>query len=159
MAQLDMGFRHNLIVATQRLSKHAGLYPACYSLKDVEVVGDHPIAAGSFADIYKGNFQGRFVCMKVIRVYQATQVEYFLTVTLVPRSLCARLFNINTSLALFKRGYPMGTTISPKCSSNIWPLSLSVSNLFCLSLDGKWRYQQISKSKFNCEPHPFGKHL
>ncbi|KAF8071537.1 armadillo-type protein [Lyophyllum atratum] len=75
---LDKGFKRRLIVATQRLSRASGLYPTCYILKDVQSEGDYPLAAGSFADIYKGTFKGRAVCMKVIRIYQTSQLDYFL---------------------------------------------------------------------------------
>ncbi|KAG6828686.1 hypothetical protein H0H87_001265, partial [Tephrocybe sp. NHM501043] len=75
---LSSKFKRNLLVATQRLSRSAGLYPKCYDLEDIEMVEDHPIAAGSFADIYKGRFLGQAVCLKVIRVYQTSHVQSFL---------------------------------------------------------------------------------
>ncbi|KAG6872450.1 hypothetical protein C0995_009707 [Termitomyces sp. Mi166 len=75
---LSSKFKRNLIVATQRLSRHSGLYPKCYNLQDVEMVESDPIAAGSFADIYKGCFLGQAVCLKVIRVYQTSHVQSFL---------------------------------------------------------------------------------
>ncbi|KAF8068001.1 kinase-like domain-containing protein [Lyophyllum atratum] len=75
---LNGKFRRNLVVATQRLSRSAGLYPTCYSLGDVELVGDHPVAAGGFADIHRGRFLGHAVCLKVIRVYQTSHIHSFL---------------------------------------------------------------------------------
>ncbi|KAF8055785.1 kinase-like domain-containing protein [Lyophyllum atratum] len=74
---VDSVIRRSLIVAMQRLSRKTGLYPACYSLQGVEYGGD-PVAAGSYADIYKGTMGDQPVCMKVIRVYQTTQVGHFL---------------------------------------------------------------------------------
>ncbi|KAF5373249.1 hypothetical protein D9615_007439 [Tricholomella constricta] len=75
--QLNASFRRSLVVATQRLSKRSGLYPACYSLEGI-VVESRPIAAGGFADIYKGHFRSHTVCIKVIRLYQTSQEDNFL---------------------------------------------------------------------------------
>ncbi|KAG6910416.1 hypothetical protein DXG01_010771 [Tephrocybe rancida] len=80
---LESSLKNNIIVATQRLCKKSGLYPTCYSLTGVEFDGKYPIAAGSFADVYKGKLQGKVVCVKVIRLYQTSQVDYFLKVFLI----------------------------------------------------------------------------
>lgn len=71
------------------------MYPSCYGLKAIELVGDHPVAAGSFADIYKGSSQGQLVCMKVIRIYEASQVDYLLKVFLLP-NLTSHCFDVAT---------------------------------------------------------------
>ncbi|KAG6818414.1 hypothetical protein H0H93_005163, partial [Arthromyces matolae] len=77
---LDWGFRKQLIVATQRISLGSGLYPACYELQGVEDVGSFPHSGGSFADIYKGKFQGEVVCIKIIRIFKTTQIAYMIKV-------------------------------------------------------------------------------
>ncbi|GLB43600.1 putative protein tyrosine kinase [Lyophyllum shimeji] len=71
-------FHRSLIVATQRLAAKSGLYPACYELTDVTTIGDRCESAGGFADIYKGSFQGRVVCVKTIRLDKKTQVDHLL---------------------------------------------------------------------------------
>ncbi|KAG6907606.1 hypothetical protein DXG01_008224 [Tephrocybe rancida] len=78
LPELDTRLRHDLVVASQRLSKESGLYPVCYELMDVVQEGQHPIVAGGFADIYKGNCDGHVVALKAIREYQTTQVELLL---------------------------------------------------------------------------------
>ncbi|KAG6843459.1 hypothetical protein H0H87_004374, partial [Tephrocybe sp. NHM501043] len=75
---LEARFRRSLIVATQRLSKKSGIYPVCFQLEHVVQEGEHPVTAGGFADIYKGDFRGQAVCLKAIRVYQNTQVKHVL---------------------------------------------------------------------------------
>jgi len=70
--------QRNLIVATQRLSGRSGLYPVCYELVDVTTIGDYSESSGGFADIYKGQFQGRAVCLKTIR--KKSQMEHWLKV-------------------------------------------------------------------------------
>jgi hypothetical protein len=75
---LEPSFKRHLVVAVQRLSQNSGLYPTCFGLDDIQLVGEHPVAAGSFGDIYKG--KGQHVCLKVIRIYQASRVNYLLKV-------------------------------------------------------------------------------
>lgn len=65
----------------QRLSRGSRLYPTCFDMKDaVRLDGEGPVAAGSFADIHKGYFQDHFVCLKSIRVYQKSKVNYIVKV-------------------------------------------------------------------------------
>ncbi|KAG6864765.1 hypothetical protein C0991_007291, partial [Blastosporella zonata] len=92
---LSSKFKRNLLVATQRLSRRAGLYPKCYNLEDIEMVEDHPVAAGSFADIYKGRFLGQSVCLKVIRVYQTSHVQSFLKQFSAEAVLWGQLSHVN----------------------------------------------------------------
>ncbi|KAF9455773.1 hypothetical protein BDZ94DRAFT_1205430 [Collybia nuda] len=74
---LEPAFRRQLVVTMQRLSKKSLLYPKCFDLKDaVQAISEDPVAAGSFADIHQGRFQNQVVCIKLIRVYQSSQVEY-----------------------------------------------------------------------------------
>ncbi|KAG6917754.1 hypothetical protein DXG01_001292 [Tephrocybe rancida] len=75
-AGLSAKFKNNLIVATQRLSRRTGIYPRHRD-------EDHPVAAGAFADIYKGRFLGQAICLKVIRVYQTSLVQSFLKVVVL----------------------------------------------------------------------------
>ncbi|KAG6915138.1 hypothetical protein DXG01_013077, partial [Tephrocybe rancida] len=56
VSKLDLSFRRNLIVATQRLSTNSGHYPACYKLDQVVQVGKDFVSGGAFGDIYKGKF-------------------------------------------------------------------------------------------------------
>ncbi|KAG5353082.1 hypothetical protein C0989_010464 [Termitomyces sp. Mn162] len=93
--ELDTQFRRLLIVATQRLSEHSGLYPVCYRLKGVEQVEAEPVTAGGFADIYKAKFQGQVVCLKVIRLYQNSQLEYVLKKVTKEVILWRQLFHPN----------------------------------------------------------------
>ncbi|KAG6831470.1 hypothetical protein H0H92_010379 [Tricholoma furcatifolium] len=53
-------FQRNLIAAAQRLAEKSGLYPNCYELDNV-TTSDTLEGSGSFADIYKGHFQGRAI--------------------------------------------------------------------------------------------------
>ncbi|KAG6919158.1 hypothetical protein DXG01_008965 [Tephrocybe rancida] len=72
---IDAPFRRNLIVATQRLSSKTDLYPTCYELSSELRYKEDAVAAGGFADIYKGKLGKRVVCIKVLRIYQNTEKE------------------------------------------------------------------------------------
>jgi hypothetical protein len=67
------------ITALLRLSRKSSLYPSCLSLKGVERE-PFPCASGTFGDVYRGSFQGRSVCVKVVRIYKQHQVDRALKV-------------------------------------------------------------------------------
>jgi len=60
----------------QRLSKRNNLYPKYFALEGVTVIGNDPVAGGSFADIYKGSFKNQLVCLKMVKVFESSQVDY-----------------------------------------------------------------------------------
>ncbi|KAG6874929.1 hypothetical protein C0992_005935, partial [Termitomyces sp. T32_za158] len=68
---LPSSVRSTFIVAMQRLAAAAELFPDFYQLFDI-TVPDYPECSGGFADIYKGVYRGRPVCLKVIRQYTST---------------------------------------------------------------------------------------
>ncbi|KAG6825920.1 hypothetical protein H0H87_008437 [Tephrocybe sp. NHM501043] len=84
---VDLAFRKALIVAMQRLSARSGLYPSCYELTGISPIGDSAVAAGGFADIYMGRFKAQLVCMKVMRLYENSQIEHALKVSCVEHVL------------------------------------------------------------------------
>ncbi|KAG6916044.1 hypothetical protein DXG01_008668 [Tephrocybe rancida] len=100
LPDLTPHFRKSLSVATHRLSARSGLYPACYESRDVVQEGEYPVNAGGFADIYKGKFQGRVVCLKAIRLYQTDQIEHMLKATSKEAILWRQLLHPNV-LTLF----------------------------------------------------------
>ncbi|KAF8057981.1 hypothetical protein FPV67DRAFT_1525250 [Lyophyllum atratum] len=60
----------------RRLSTDAKLYPKGFHLEGIDSYNEEPLAGGGFADIYKGPLQGEGVCLKIIRVYKAYQVDH-----------------------------------------------------------------------------------
>ncbi|KAJ8083329.1 hypothetical protein PM082_009201 [Marasmius tenuissimus] len=60
-----------------RLSKTSGLHPTCLSIQNVKRIGDHPVAAGGFGDVWKGTIgdSGELVCLKVVKVYLKSDRE------------------------------------------------------------------------------------
>lgn len=79
---LEDQFRNEALAATQRLSERSRLYPTCFDLGDaVRLDGEGPVVAGGFADIHKGYFQDQSVCLKSIRVYQKSKINYIVKVS------------------------------------------------------------------------------
>ncbi|KAG6826273.1 hypothetical protein H0H92_000466, partial [Tricholoma furcatifolium] len=69
LSSLNVPFRRNVLVATQRISTRTGLWPAFYqSGKDV-LEEQRLVADGGSADIYRADFQGQRVALKVLRRY------------------------------------------------------------------------------------------
>ena len=67
-----------------RLSRSTGLHPKCLTIQNVEMLGSHPVAGGAFGDVWKGTMNERMVCLKVIRVYTASEVGQIIKVCLPP---------------------------------------------------------------------------
>jgi hypothetical protein len=57
----------------------SGLYPKCLVLEDVDMEC-HPVSRGGYGDVYRGLLQGRLVAIKVLRVYQDSNLEKLLKV-------------------------------------------------------------------------------
>ncbi|KAG5349858.1 hypothetical protein C0989_001592 [Termitomyces sp. Mn162] len=58
-------------------------------------LGDEPVAAGSFADVYRVMFQGEDMCFKAVRSYQRSQVEHMAKVYAKEAILWAQLSHPN----------------------------------------------------------------
>jgi predicted unusual protein kinase regulating ubiquinone biosynthesis (AarF/ABC1/UbiB family) len=69
-----------LIKALVKLSKKSALHPDCLVLSDVATRDNHPVARGTFGDVWRGQISGREVAIKVLRVYQRADVQKLLKV-------------------------------------------------------------------------------
>ena len=69
------------IKALLRLSRASGLYPECLALKGVKIEA-HPVARGSYGDVFKGHLHGRVIAVKALRIYQTSYLAKLLKVTL-----------------------------------------------------------------------------
>ncbi|KAJ8077692.1 Rho guanine nucleotide exchange factor [Marasmius tenuissimus] len=68
--------RSSIFNVMLRLSKTSGLYPKCLTLRNVEKLGEHPVAGGGFGDVWKGKVADQTVCLKVVRVFAASDVQH-----------------------------------------------------------------------------------
>jgi hypothetical protein len=98
-------------------------------------IEDHPRACGGFADVHKGTVGHKNVCLKVIRLYEQSLIDYALKVGLLTSVESALAYFI---AAILPGSYPLGTAGPPKYSPILRALSISKSGLFGFALGGKW---------------------
>ncbi|KAJ7651265.1 kinase-like domain-containing protein [Roridomyces roridus] len=65
--------RRRLFKALQRLSANSQSYPTCFSLNDL--ARERLVAGGSFSDVYSGYLRGQSVAVKMMRVFDGTDVD------------------------------------------------------------------------------------
>ncbi|KAF9447814.1 kinase-like protein [Macrolepiota fuliginosa MF-IS2] len=60
----------------RELARIACVFPRCYNLKGVQY-DTKPFEAGGFADIYRGRYKGKSICLKIVRVsaYQGDEPQ------------------------------------------------------------------------------------
>ncbi|KAJ7489266.1 kinase-like domain-containing protein [Mycena latifolia] len=77
--------------ALLRLSRASGLHPTCLPLSGLQKVG-HQVAAGGFGDIWRGSVGGQSVSVKIMRLFQESDVKAvlkkFAREALIWRQLC-----------------------------------------------------------------------
>ncbi|KAL0057350.1 hypothetical protein AAF712_016016, partial [Marasmius tenuissimus] len=70
--------RSNIFKVMLHLSKNSGMYPECLTIKNVEKLGEHPVAGGGFGDVWKGRVADQTVCLKIVRVFGASDLQQLL---------------------------------------------------------------------------------
>ncbi|KAK7026375.1 kinase domain-containing protein [Favolaschia claudopus] len=80
-----------LFKAMWRLSRASSLYPRCFTLTGLHRVGTQ-VAGGGYGDIWKGLVRGQSVCVKMLRIFQesdiAMAVKEFGAEAIIWRQLC-----------------------------------------------------------------------
>ncbi|KAJ6465315.1 hypothetical protein C8R45DRAFT_839931 [Mycena sanguinolenta] len=105
--------RPAILKALRKLSIASDQIPGCFSLSDcLQLVGSHPVAAGSFGDVWKGLVRGETVCVKIIRVYQEGDEFYH-------EALIWRQLSHPNLLPFFGLYYPKNTQ-SQLCLVSPW---------------------------------------
>jgi serine/threonine-protein kinase TNNI3K len=80
---------HRLLV---KICQKCRRLPSFIFVKGVKCYGANPVSGGAFADIYRGRYNGKFVALKRMRVFQANQSDNrFFNVS------SFRLLNLTTS--------------------------------------------------------------
>ena len=78
---VDPALKRRYVKALIRLSRATGLYPECLVLNGIEIIGD-AVGGGGFADIFKGRLRDQEIAVKMLKVYQKSDIEKLLKVTL-----------------------------------------------------------------------------
>jgi len=76
---LDSLHKPRHVKALLELSRASGRYPECLVLGGVEM-GEFPVASGSYGDVYRGRWQNTDVAVKVMKVYQRSDLDKLLKV-------------------------------------------------------------------------------
>ena len=69
------------------LSKRSGLYPECLVLRDVQLPGKFAVARGGYGDVWRGMFQGKPIAVKVLHVYERSNLVKLLKVSAVHHTI------------------------------------------------------------------------
>ncbi|KAF9259169.1 kinase-like protein, partial [Marasmius fiardii PR-910] len=69
---LDSTYRRKCTKCLDEVVKKYHVFPSSFFVKNVQLNGQMglPLKRGGFADIYKGTFETRTVCLKLLRTYQ-----------------------------------------------------------------------------------------
>ena len=82
---IDPQYKPRHVKALIKLSRLSGMVPECLVLKGIEVIGD-AVASGGFGDVYKAKYQRKEIALKVLKVYQTSDMEKLLKVSVNPES-------------------------------------------------------------------------
>ncbi|KAI3611393.1 hypothetical protein WG66_002148 [Moniliophthora roreri] len=92
-ADLTPQLRSSMLKAMLRLSKKSGQCPSLLAIDDFETEGNGPVASGGFCDIWKGRIGTELVCLKIVRVYQVSDIKQIWKVR-VKAPLCRSATNL-----------------------------------------------------------------
>jgi hypothetical protein len=70
--------RHRLFKALIRLSRNSKLHPRCLTLEALEP--GRQVAGGAFGDVYKASLDGQLVAVKMMRVFEDSDIDALLKV-------------------------------------------------------------------------------
>ncbi|KAJ7176726.1 hypothetical protein C8R46DRAFT_889958, partial [Mycena filopes] len=57
-----------------KVSQASGLHPHCFPFTGLQKVG-RQVAAGGFGDIWKGLVRGQSVCVKIVRLFEESDIQ------------------------------------------------------------------------------------
>ena len=64
-----------------KLARKTSLYPECMVLKGVKLAGVSAVDGGSYGDVWKAKFEGKDIAVKVLKVYQKSDIDKLLRVS------------------------------------------------------------------------------
>jgi hypothetical protein len=62
-----------------RISRESGLHPRCCALSGLQKIGQQ-VTGGGFGDIWQGLVRGQGVCVKVMRIFEDSDIQVVLKV-------------------------------------------------------------------------------
>jgi len=76
---MEPQYRSRHVKALLKLSRASGLHPESLALKGIEMEM-HPVDNGGYGDVYQGMLHGRKIAVKVLKVYQSSDLVKLLKV-------------------------------------------------------------------------------
>jgi hypothetical protein len=76
---VDPSYKRRHLKTLVKLSRASRLYPECLTLTGVKI-GNNPVAAGGFGDIFRGNVRGENIAVKVLRIFKKKDMDDLLKV-------------------------------------------------------------------------------
>ncbi|KAJ8093007.1 Rho guanine nucleotide exchange factor [Marasmius tenuissimus] len=75
--EVNSRLRSNILKTMLRLSSRSDMFPKCLAIRNVRTVGQYAVDGGTFGEIWKGmiGHSTQIVCLKVVKVYQKSDVE------------------------------------------------------------------------------------
>ncbi|KAG6906988.1 hypothetical protein DXG01_011064 [Tephrocybe rancida] len=95
LPSLDRIFRGPFLNTILRLSRRSKLFPGRLWQKRVALEGSEPIAAGKFGDVWKATFCGQAVAVKVLKIYQRSNLEKHIKKVLQETVIWRQLRHVN----------------------------------------------------------------
>ncbi|KAJ3562183.1 hypothetical protein NP233_g9738 [Leucocoprinus birnbaumii] len=104
-AEVSLGSdRKDLVLLLGQLTSHSGLVPARLRLLDDQAPQNHPVAEGTASSFYRRTYEGRSVCVKIVRDYSQGKGKAFIVRRLLWEAILRSLLscpNIEPLLGVF----------------------------------------------------------
>ncbi|KAG6905439.1 hypothetical protein DXG01_002699 [Tephrocybe rancida] len=95
LPSLDRVFRGPFLNAMLRLSRRSKLFPGRLWQQQVSLEGTEPITAGKFGDVWKGLLCGQAVAVKVLKIYQKSDLDKHIKKVLQETVIWRQLRHVN----------------------------------------------------------------
>ncbi|KIM91561.1 hypothetical protein PILCRDRAFT_58112, partial [Piloderma croceum F 1598] len=77
---LHLSIKRHYIHTLMKLSRALRLYPECMMLNGIELVGRKAVTGGAFSDIWIGSLGSQEISVKVLKLYQRSDINKLLKV-------------------------------------------------------------------------------
>jgi len=124
-------------------------------------IGEHPESAGGYADIWKASLGSQEICVKVMRVFQSSDIDKLLKVSRISGGyLIGHQLKINPGVLI--GGSHMATIESPKCSAILRRGSCGRrfgATWSGFTVDEQWQHRSFLEVSARHSRRSFGKHI
>jgi hypothetical protein len=123
------------------LSRESGLHPRCCALPRLRKIGQQ-VTGGGYGDIWRGLVGGQCVCVKIMRIFEDSDVQAVLKVCFSKSFTCFDIY----LLGIRSRSSHLAPAVSPKRPSLLRFVLSRQKAVSCRPVDGKRAHHDISKA-------------